>query len=215
MGDLVQMGAHRDHRECDHGAAIRRPSRPALLFDLASPYTYLAAERAERLFGDIAWCPAALDEGERSLDLRACERVQERAVALRLPLIWPETFSAGGRRAMRVAALAAEHRRAAPFVLAATRLAFCGGFDIDDPEAIAEAAAAAGLSLDDALAAARDTCRDESMAAQARLVASVGGDRLPAMRVRGVLFCGEDRLEEAAAAWRARHRPAVAPRLMA
>ena len=38
---------------------------------------------------------------------------------------------------------------------------------------------------------------------------------LPAMRVRGLLFCGEERLEEAAAHWRARPRPAVAPRVIA
>jgi 2-hydroxychromene-2-carboxylate isomerase len=215
MGDLVLLGEHREGREDPGPAGSRRPARPALLFDLASPSTYLAAERAERLFGDIAWCPAIEREPEQPLGLRACERLQERAAALRLPLIWPEAFSAGGRRAMRVAALAAEHRRAAPFVLAMTRLAFCGGFDIDDPEAIAEATAAAGLPLDDALQAARDRTRDASMAAQGRLVAAAGGDRLPALRVRGLLFCGEERLEEAAAAWRARSRPSAAPRVIA
>ena len=54
------------------------------------------------------------------------------------------TAAPDGRQAMRVAALAAEQDRAAPFVLAAGRLAFCGGYDLDDPETIAEAAAAAG-----------------------------------------------------------------------
>jgi 2-hydroxychromene-2-carboxylate isomerase len=216
MGDLVLLGEHQNERDSEvrHGPG-RRTSRPALLFDLASPSTYLAAERAERLFGDIDWCPAAPGDHEEHLSLRACERLQQRAAALRLPLIWPEAFSAGGRRAMRVAFLAAERRRGAPFVLAMTRLAFCGGFDIDDPEAIAEAAAAAGLPLDDALEAARDTLRDGAMAEQARLVAEAGGDRLPALRVRGMLFCGEERLEEAAAAWRARPRPAHAPRVIA
>jgi 2-hydroxychromene-2-carboxylate isomerase len=217
MGDVVPLAQHRDMRITGDGPmGVRRPSRPALLFDLASPYTYLAAERGERLFADLAWCPAIFeDAGDAGFDLLACERVQERALALRLPLIWPERFSAGGRRAMRVAALAAERRRAASFVLAATRLAFCGGFDVDDPEALAEAAAAAGLPLDEALAAARDGSRDAPMVAQGRLVAAAGGDRLPAVRVRGALFCGEERLEEAAAAWRHRHRPASAPRVIA
>ena len=40
---------------------------------------------------------------------------------------------------------AAQQGRGAAFVLAATRLAFCGGFDLDDLEILAEAAAAAGL----------------------------------------------------------------------
>jgi 2-hydroxychromene-2-carboxylate isomerase len=218
MGDLVLLGDHREEREWESGhPSGRRPSRPALLFDLASPSTYLAAERAERLFGELDWCAATPVEPEEPLDLRACRLLQERAAALRLPLIWPEAFSAGGRRAMRVAALAAERRRGAPFVLAMTRLAFCGGFDIDEPEAIAEAAAASGLPLEDALEAARDTSRDASMAAQARLVEEAGGDCLPALRVRGMLFCGEERLEDAAAVWRARPRPVQAqePRVIA
>ena len=45
----------------------------------------------------------------------------------------------------------------AAFVLAATRLAFCGGFDLEDPEILAEAAAAAGIVLDDYLQASRDS----------------------------------------------------------
>jgi hypothetical protein len=53
------------------------------------------------------------------------------------------------------------------------------------------------------------------MAAQARIVAAAGADRLPALRVRGRLFCGEERLEEAAAAWRARRRRPAAPRFIA
>ncbi len=57
-------------------------------------------------------------------------------------------------RALRVAAHAARQGRGAEFVLAATRLAFCGGFDLEDPAVFAEAVAAAGLDLDAALWAA-------------------------------------------------------------
>ena len=65
-----------------------------------------------------------------------------------------------GQAAMRVAAMASERGMAAPFVLAAGRLAFCGGYDLDDPEVIAEAAAAAALALDEALVAAAQIRRD-------------------------------------------------------
>ena len=58
---------------------------------------------------------------------------------------------------MRVAAYAAEHDRGAAFTLAACRLAFCGGFDLEDPEVLAEAAAAAGLGLEESLRAAGDS----------------------------------------------------------
>src|SRR3954465_14458542 len=81
-----------------------------------------------------------------------------------MPLVWPDGYPTGARVAMRVAALAAcEGGHAAPFVLAASRLAFCGGFDLDDPEVLAEAAAAAGLGLPEVMAAAGDRSRDGQM----------------------------------------------------
>ncbi|HEX7301110.1 MAG TPA: DsbA family protein, partial [Solirubrobacteraceae bacterium] len=132
----------------------------SFFFDLASPWTYLAAERVERRFAWVRWQPVVpdalpLEDGEEM----ARRAVEQRAAELRLPLVWPETWPNAGRRAMRVASLAAERQRAAPFVLAASRLAFCGGYDVDDPEALAEAAAAAGLGLDDCLQAAGDLRR--------------------------------------------------------
>src|SRR4051812_38254984 len=120
------------------GSARRgaRAPRVTFFFDLVSPWTYLAAERAERLFAAGRWRPAigdALAGGRTALDPRdepmraAAER---RAAELRLPLVWPDDWPRGGRGAMRVAALAAEQGRGAPFVLAASRLAFCGGYEL-------------------------------------------------------------------------------------
>jgi 2-hydroxychromene-2-carboxylate isomerase len=137
--------------------------------------------------------PDPRDEAQRA----AAER---RADELRLPLVWPEAGPASGRGAMRVAALAAEQGRAAPFVLAAGRLAFCGGYELDDPEVIAEAAAAAGLALDDALAAAGEIRRDGPMERTALRLLRRGADELPAVVVGRQLFAGEGRLAEAAAA---------------
>jgi 2-hydroxychromene-2-carboxylate isomerase len=210
MGDVVPLTPRRRPRPSAPGAA-RRPRRAgarlvAFYFDLCSPWTYLAAERAERLFGGERWRPAAGDAlrgGRAAPDLRG-ERVriaaERRAAELRLPLVWPERWPGPGRRAMRVAALAAEQGRAAPFAVAAGRLAFCGGFDLDDPEVIAEAAAAAGLPLADALRAAGDLGRDGGMDRAALRLRRAGADELPAAVVRGCVFAGERRLAEAAAA---------------
>jgi 2-hydroxychromene-2-carboxylate isomerase len=85
-------------------------------------------------------------------------------------------------------------------VLAAGRLAFCGGYDLDDPEVIAEAAAAAGLPLDDALAAAGQLRRDGPMEHTALRLLRRGADELPVVTVGRQLFAGERRLAEAAAA---------------
>ncbi len=167
-------------------------------FDLASPYTYLAVERVERAFGGLVWKPVLADVLELPpLDPRHAE---DRPAALGLPLDWPEAGASSPARvrpAMRIASLAAEQGRAAPFVLAASRLAFCGGFELDHPEVLAEAAAAAGLGLEECLQAAGDASRDERMEEAARKLAASGARRLPATRVGRLLFDGEDRLGEA------------------
>ena len=176
--------------------------QPTLFFDLRSPYTYLVAERADRLFDGLEWRAASADilHGD---ELDAESAAAERARLLGLPLVWPEDRPYRVLGAMRVASLAAERGCGAAFVLAASRLAFCGGFDIDDPEILAEAAAAAGIALDDALHAAGDVVRDGPIEAEAHRLLAAGAQRLPLLQVGRTLFCGEDRLMEAAAAARA------------
>jgi 2-hydroxychromene-2-carboxylate isomerase len=218
MGEVIPLIRRRSGAPSPTTRAAARPDaaggpRVTFYFDLASPWTYLAAERAERLFGGGRWRPAmgeALLGGRSAPDPREeSERAaaERRAAELRLPLVWPEAWPDSGRGAMRVAALAAERGKAAPFVLAASRLAFCGGFELDDPEVIAEAAAAAGLPLGDALAAAGDLRRDGGMERAALRLLRRGADELPATVVGRRLFAGEGRLAEAAAA-------AAAPRAL-
>lgn len=201
VGTVTSLEDHRRTRPRHHAGTRQRLPRATLFFDLRSPYTYLVAERADRLFGGLEWRPASADVlygGEPDGDGQLA--AAERARLLGLPLVWPEERPYRVLGAMRVASLAADRGCAAAFVLAASRLAFCGGFDIDDPEILAEAAAAAGLALDDALRAAGDVTRDEPIEAAARMLLAAGAQRLPALRVGRMLFCGEERLMEAAAA---------------
>jgi 2-hydroxychromene-2-carboxylate isomerase len=210
MGDVIKLSDHLAHKRSVHG-----PARPvAFHFDLASPFTYLAAERVERLFSGVAWRPAfadALHGGDPWPDAdawgRAAERAEARAQELGMPISWPEGGPPRGRAAMRTAAYAAEIGRAPAFVLAASRLAFCGGYDLDDPEVLAEAAAAAGLGLEDSLRAARDVARDGDMERAGLALLARGADGLPATRVGRVLFCGEERLSEALLASQAASPP--------
>ena len=174
--------------------------RVSFYFDLISPWTYLAAERVERHFAGVRWRPVVPDVlAPEETDDAARRAVEERAAELRMPLVWPEAWPTDGRSAVRVASLAAQRGRAAPFVLAASRLAFCGGYDLDDPEALAEAAAAAGLGLDECLQAAGDLRRDGPLERTALCLLAQGADALPVLVVGHVLFCGERRLAEAAA----------------
>lgn len=175
-----------------------RTPRVTFYFDLSSPFTYLAAERVDRLFGNLVWRPV-LEEVMQAAP-PAPDAAEERAHALGLPLVWPELGPDSVRPAMRVASMAAEQGQAAAFVLAASRLAFCGGFELDHPEVLAEAAAAANLGLEECLRAAGDVARDGAMESAARKLLAHGADRLPAVRVGRVLFAGEDRVAEAAAA---------------
>jgi 2-hydroxychromene-2-carboxylate isomerase len=190
---------------------IQLASRPAsdapavdaatFLFDLASPDTYLVAERVERRCGDDGWQPAVLGPPAGPPDERELARtvaaVELRARELRLPLIWPERHPAPVPSAMRVATLAAERGCAAAFAIAAGRLAFCGGFDLEDPAILADAAAAAGLDVKEALVAARDARRDALSVAAGRALLAEGVAALPVLRQEERLYSGEQRITAA------------------
>jgi len=205
MGEVVRL-ADRRARQRSGAIGAREAVRAEFFFDLASPFTYLAAERVDRAFDAVTWSPACA----RALCCRwlptdaaalaaVAEHAEARAGALRLPLEWPERWPAPVPAAMRVAHHAAHHGRGAAFVLAATRLAFAGGFDLDEREILSEAAAAAGLPLDACLRAGREERRDGAIEAAARRLLGAAVDRLPALSVDRRLFCGEDRVGDAVA----------------
>jgi 2-hydroxychromene-2-carboxylate isomerase len=218
MGEVISLAERREslrvrgEARAAAGSAQRgvpAPARVELFFDLACPFSYLAAERVERVFDDIEWTPASLTAlrcGSLASDHERTERTraaaERRALELRLPLVWPERFPADVPAAMRAASYAAEQGRGAAFALAAGRLAFCGGFDLDDPETLAEAAAAAGIGLEGCLQAVGELRRDGAIEAAGRRLLSAGANRLPVLRVGRYLFWGEDRVAEAAAAAR-------------
>jgi 2-hydroxychromene-2-carboxylate isomerase len=119
MGDLIVLA--------DRFADRSRPiaSAPvAFFFDLACPFSYLAAERVERLLGSIEWIPSA---PLTQPSWRAREAAEREARAMRVPLVWPDNWPSAFPRALRAAAYAADLGRPGAFALAASRLANCGG----------------------------------------------------------------------------------------
>lgn len=200
--DIVSLDRYRSAVGPRRSVSGRAARRPTLYFDIHSPYTYLAAERADRLFAGLRWVPAAsraLSRGAVTCELERAN-IARRAKALGMPLVWPVGPPADGPGAMRVASLAAEQGRGAEFVLAAGRLVFCGGYSADDPEILAEAAAAAGIDWQDMLHAVGDADRDVAIEEVGRRLVAAGAGRLPVLRLGRTLFGGEDRLGEAAAA---------------
>jgi 2-hydroxychromene-2-carboxylate isomerase len=182
MGVVIELKDQLADRSRARGGA-----GAAFFYDLACPFSYLVAERVERVLGELDWFPApavALDGGAAALNLESIQALAEReAREARLPLVWPDGFPANCRHALRVAAYASENGAGARFALAATRLAFGGGFDLEDPEILTVAATASGLSVEDCLAAARDPSRDGPLWATARGLRARGVGRLPAIRV--------------------------------
>ena len=212
MGEVIHLEERRRRRATRLAAdapasASAAPASAGVefLFDLACPFTYLAAERVDRAFPVVSWTPAsglalrcgalpAPDELEA-----AREAAEARAHALRLPLEWPERWPVAVPEAMRVDQFAAERGRGPGFVLAAARLAFAGGFDLVDPEILADAAAAAGLGGEEYEAAVRDSRRDVAVQMAARRLLSARVHHLPALCLGGRVFAGEERIAEAVA----------------
>lgn len=197
MGELIMLS--------DRFADRSRPepgASSAFFFDVCCPFSYLAAERVERLLGEVEWIPAsapALRGDAWKMTDGAMDAAERRAAELRLPLVWPDRFPLYVPAAQRAAAYAAQMGEGARFALAAARLAFCGGFDLEDPEILAEAAAAAGIQPADCFAAIADSKLDAPLSATASGLARRGVDRLPAVRVGHRMFAGEGHLAEAAA----------------
>jgi 2-hydroxychromene-2-carboxylate isomerase len=198
MGELIVLA----ERLAGRSRAVAG-GRPAFFFDLACPYSYLAAERVERALGEVDWIPAAAVslQGEQAgvLSPPLRRNAELRAAELRLPLVWPERLRASVPTALRAAAYAAELGAGAAFALAASRLAFCGGFDLEDPETLAEAAAAAGIALAECIFAGGDPGRDAGLHATARGLAARGIRRLPVVSIGHRWFAGERSIGEASA----------------
>ena len=104
--------------------------------------------------------------------------------------MWPDHLGTENRRALRAATFAAELGAGERFALAAGRLAFCGGFDLDDPETLAEAAAAAAVPLGACLEAAADERWDVRLDAAAELLRARHVTELPVLREGEQWFAG-------------------------
>ena len=183
--------------------AARAGARPVFFFDLADPFSYIAAERIERLLGDVEWVPTPghiLDERREWTDRESLlDQVTGLASAARLPLVRPDAFPAPVPRAMRAAAYAAEIGSGARFALAASRLAFCGGFDLEKTSVLSDAAAAAAVPVKECLAAAEEEWRDEELEETAHTLKSCGVNQVPVVGVRERWFDGVRSLSDAAA----------------
>src|SRR3954469_12563617 len=109
MGEVIRLDDRRVRRKPDATAMgdLTSGVKAEFFFELASPFTYLAAERVDRAFDVVTWTPACA----RTLRCRTLpgmggdadaivDLAEERAAALRLPLAWPERWPASTPAAM-------------------------------------------------------------------------------------------------------------------
>jgi 2-hydroxychromene-2-carboxylate isomerase len=182
-------------------------------FDLGSPFAYLTAERlGEHLPEPVAWQPVLLGgifklNGRSSWALGDAERrqagiaeVQRRAHAYGLPpLRWPDPWPADYLFAMRLATYAFQAGRGREFALEAFRAAFREGLDIGVPEHALDAAAAAGIDRETAVAAVGEPTVKAALRAATDAAHERGVFGVPTLAVGEELFWGDDRLLDAAA----------------
>ena len=194
---------------------MKLPKSPVFLYDLGSPYSWLAAERIRRLIPEAQWQPILLGglfklNGRTSWgfgperDSRRAE-IRRRAASYGLPPFRsrPGPPSAW-LTAMRAATVACRIGREVEFSLAAFRAAHTEARDLGDPDEVAALAHHAGLEPDELMqAVARREIKDDLRAATER-AHELGAPGVPAVVVEGRLFWGDDRLEEAARAARER-----------
>ena len=174
---------------------------PVFLYDIGSPWSYLAAERVAHVLGLVPEWQPVLAAGLPGAP-EAVEREQvERAAADQglLPIRWPDPFPFDGLIAGRVAAYAKQGGRAVAFSLAAMRQAFAAGRDLGDVENVLLAAAACELHPRAVLKALETRSVADALDEATAAAAAQGVREVPAIRIGDRVMSGPDAPERAAA----------------
>jgi 2-hydroxychromene-2-carboxylate isomerase len=190
--------------------------RPVFFYDLGSPFAYLAAERIDALFAEAGgrppeWQPVLLgglfkrfgrDSWANGPGRReGMAEVERRASAYGLPPVrWPDPFPGNTLVAMRGATYAKELGRTVSFSLAAFRQAFAAARDLSETDNVLLAAASSELHPKAMLAAVERDAIKRALRDATERAGDLGVHGVPSVAVRGEVFWGDDRLEEAAAA---------------
>ena len=168
--------------------------QPRFYYDLASPESYLAAERALHALGEVPeWIPVMLGEPayrcEHELDAYR-EDVQRRAAALGVMEIrWPEGVADAW--AMLAATYAKGIGRGVAFSLAALRQAFAAGRDLSVQSNVLIAAAACEMHPNAVIKGVEMASTARSLQEANERAAADGVTELPAIWIDGRVLSGE------------------------
>jgi 2-hydroxychromene-2-carboxylate isomerase len=171
--------------------------QPRFYYDLASPESYLVAERALHALGEVPeWIPVTLGEPAafRCAEEVAAYRedVERRAAALGLmALRWPEPFPADVSWAMLAATYAKGIGRGVAFSLAAFRQAFAAGRDLSDRASVLIAAAACEMHPTAVIKGAALASTARALEANDERARADGVDAVPAIWTPEGILAGE------------------------
>jgi 2-hydroxychromene-2-carboxylate isomerase len=178
-------------------------SDATFLYDVGSPWCWLAGERVTHVLGAVpVWQPvlAAGLPGHGGADGTDRAAVDAAAAAQGLPpLRWPDPWPFDSDLAMRAATFAKQAGRAVAFSLAAMRQAFAGGRDLSVPDNVLIAAAACELHPRALLKGVETASVRDALAGATAAGAAQGVSELPAIVVGGSVFSGPRAPEDAAA----------------
>jgi 2-hydroxychromene-2-carboxylate isomerase len=187
---------------------------PLFYFGAMSPYSWFAAERIERLLPRARWrgvfAGAIFKANGRSSwglgerrggGMADCEA---RAAAHGLGTIrWPDPWPTSDLLIARAMVHADSRGLLGPFALGAMRLSFIDGADLGDPGTVLEAGRRAGMEASELEAALTDPLVKQALRGVNDEALALGVFGVPTIALGGRLFWGDDRLEEAADAYRA------------
>ena len=169
--------------------------RPTFLFDVGSPWCWLAAERINQVLGEVpVWQPVLLPtEPVRRATVEA------RAAEQSLPAVrWPDPFPFDSRTAMLAAEFARQTGRVVAYSLAAMRQAFLAGRDLSVTDNVLIAAAACEVHPRALLAALEARAVRDGLESATERARGAGIGAVPAVVVGDATFSGADAVEAAA-----------------
>jgi 2-hydroxychromene-2-carboxylate isomerase len=185
---------------------------PLFFFGAMSPYSWFAAERIGQVLPDAEWrgvLAGALFKANGRVSWGLTDRRRERisdcearAAAYKLgPIHWPERWPTSDLLVARAMAFAAERDALKPLALAAMRLCFLEGAELDDLGAVLEAGRRAGIDPDELATGLEDQAIKDALRETTEGALALGVFGVPTVALGGELFWGDDRLEDAVDAY--------------
>jgi 2-hydroxychromene-2-carboxylate isomerase len=189
---------------------------PLFFLGAMSPYSWFAAERISRVLPDASWrgvLAGAVFKANDRVSWGLTERrdqgiadCEARAKAHGLgPIRWPDPWPTSDLLVARAMVYAESRGLLERYALSAMRLCFLEGQDLGEMESVLGAGERVGIERAELETALADREIKHRLRAQTDEVLALGVFGVPTVVVGTELFWGDDRLEDAAASYRALH----------